>query len=240
MIDYILWDVDNTLLDFHESEKVAIEKCFDEFSIKTVDDEMISRYSSINKKYWKKLELGEITRSQVLVGRFREFFKNEGIDTGISESFNDRYQELLGETCVFMDDSINLLKDLKKMGYRQYAVTNGTKIAQKKKLSISGIGEVLDGVFISEDLGHEKPGIEFFDIVLSKIFEYNNCDVETLGLEDKDKFIIIGDSLTSDIKGGMNAQIHTCWYNPTHQENDLDIVPEFEVDDLWKIQDIIK
>ena len=164
MIKAILWDVDGTLIDFLKAEYVAIKKCFEIHQLGECTDEMISRYSKINKKYWEKLERGELTKPEILVGRFDVFFKTEGIITDCAPEFNKEYQVRLGDTICFRDDGYELIKSLKGQ-VKQYAVTNGTKVAQDRKLTKSGLIELFDDVFISEELGVEKPGIGFFEKV---------------------------------------------------------------------------
>ena len=202
MITTILWDVDGTLLDFLAAEKAAMRSLFEEYGLGECSDEKIQRYSQINRKYWERLERGEITKPEVLVGRFVEFFGEEGIDTAIASEFNQKYQLRLGDTIVYCDDSLDIIKSLQGK-VKQYVVSNGTVTAQTKKLRLSGLGELMDGIFLSEDLGVEKPNIGFF----GKVFE-------AVGESNKERVLIVGDSLTSDIKGGNNAGIVTCWYNP--------------------------
>ena len=113
MITTILWDVDATLLDFLAAEKAAIKKLFQEFDLGECTDEMIRRYSKINRSYWERLECGELTKPEVLVGRFREFFETEGICSDVAEVFNERYQLCLGDTIVFRDDSYEIVKSLR-------------------------------------------------------------------------------------------------------------------------------
>ena len=227
MIKVILWDVDGTLLDFKKSEYAAIKKCFEIYDLGVCTDEMISRYSEINRKYWEKLERKEITKPEVLVNRFKDFFATENIRTDCAEEFNKEYQLQLGETICFCDNSYELLKDLKGK-VKQYAVTNGTKVAQDRKLQKSGLIDIFDGVFISEEVGCEKPGIEFFEYVWKQI-----------GLYKKDEIMIVGDSLTSDIQGGNNAGIICCWYNPKGMENTSNLRIDYEIDDLQKILEIL-
>lgn len=227
MIKVLLWDVDGTLLDFLAAEKVAMKKCFEVCGIGECTDEMIARYSKINKKYWEKLERGEITKPEVLVGRFEEFFASEGIITDCAEEFNKEYQVRLGDTICFCDDGYELVKGLKGQ-VKQYAVTNGTKVAQDKKLTKSGLIELFDDIFISEVVGIEKPGIGFFEKVWEKIGRYESNEV-----------MIIGDSLTSDIKGGNNAGILCCWYNPKGMVNDKGVRVDYEIDNLQKVKEII-
>ena len=227
MIKVILWDVDGTLLDFKKAEYTAIKKCFEVFNLGECSDEMIGRYSIINRKYWEKLERKEITKQEVLVNRFMDFFAAENIKTDCAVSFKEEYQKWLGETICFCDNSYELMKGLKGR-IKQYAVTNGTKAAQDRKLSKSGLNDILDGVFISEVVGCEKPGIEFFEHVWEKIGHY-----------EKNEVMIVGDSLTSDIQGGNNDGIICCWYNPKGMKNDTNLRIDYEIDNLQKIEEIL-
>lgn len=202
MITTILWDVDGTLLDFDAAERAALRALFSEFGLGTCSDAMLARYSEINVGFWQRLERNELTKAQVLTGRFERFFGECGLDAGIAEAFNDRYQVALGDTIVYRDDSLNLVKSLRGR-VRQYVVSNGTVVAQTKKLERSKLGALMDGVFLSEELGVEKPNPAFFEKVFAAIRP-----------DDLARVMIVGDSLTSDIRGGMNAGIQTCWYNP--------------------------
>ena len=227
MIKTILWDIDATLLDFHAAESKAIKTLFQQFDIGECTEEMIQRYSKINRSYWERLERGEVTKPQVLVGRFEDFFAAEGIETSLAPEFNKTYQLSLGDTIVFCDDGYNIVKSLKGK-VKQYAVSNGTVVAQTKKLRLSGLGELFDGVYLSEDLGVEKPNVEFFDKVFADI-----------GPVNKDEVVIIGDSLTSDIRGGNNAGILTCWYNPSNSTCTKEYKIDYEIADLHEIYDIL-
>ena len=202
MITTLLWDVDGTLLDFEAAERAAVKRLFGEFGLGVCTDEMVRRYSVLNLGYWQRLERGEITKDRVLVERFAEFFAGEGIDPALAGAFNRRYQTALGDTIVCRDDSLALVRSLRGR-VKQYVVSNGTVVAQTKKLRRSGLGEAMDGVFLSEEIGVEKPNRGFFDYVLAHIDE-----------KDPDRILIVGDSLTSDIQGGMNAGIRTAWYHP--------------------------
>ena len=189
---------------------------------------MIKRYSEINKGYWQRLERGEITKQEVLVGRFKEFFESEGLDSSVAEEFNSLYQLRLGDTIVYHDDSLEIIRSLKGR-LRQYVVSNGTVEAQSKKLRLSGLGELMDGIFLSEHIGTEKPNIEFFD----KVFE----EIEPA---DRSSILIVGDSLTSDIQGGNNAGIITCWYNPQGDKAPDKYRIDYEISDLHQIYEIIE
>ena len=228
MIKTLLWDVDGTLLDFGKSEKYGIRKCFQKFGLGECSDEMLARYSKINHKYWQMLELGEITKQQVLTQRFVEFFASENINFDNINEFNDEYQIRLGDKAIFCDNAFETINSLTGK-YKQYAVTNGTYIAQQRKLTQSGLIDIFDDVFISDKIGFEKPSIEFFNAVQEKVGKFN-----------KNEVMIIGDSLSSDMQGGNNAGILCCWYNPHNAERKNNIKIDFEINDISEILDILE
>ncbi len=227
MIRVILWDIDNTLLNFNRAEVAALNKDFEEFQLGELTEEMFKEYIVINKRRWQALERGEMTKLEVTEGRFVEFFEMYGIDTSFAPAFNDRYQELLGETIVFNDDAYAIVSDLKGK-ILQGAATNGTKKAQTGKLKNSGLGELFDVVFISEEIGAEKPAVEFFNHVMNDL----NTRVENLKPEE---VLMIGDSLTSDIKGANNAGVKACWYNPEGIPCDKEVQIDYEIKDLHEV-----
>lgn len=227
MVTTLLWDMDETLLNFAAAERAAINALFQEFGFGECSDAMLERYSKINRSYWERLERKELTKPEILVGRFRDFFEAEGLDSTVAAEFNEKYQLSLGDTIVFRDDSYNIVKSLRGK-VKQYVVSNGTIAAQTKKLRLSGFGELMDGVFLSEDLGVEKPDILFFEKVFEKIHP-----------EDKSQVMIVGDSLTSDIQGGNNAGIMTCWYNPEQKPYQGDLRIDHEIRDLHEVYDLI-
>ena len=227
MIKVVLWDIDGTLLSFKLAERAAIRTCFDKFGLGEITDEMLADYSQINARYWKRLELGELTKQQVLRGRFEEFFTVYGLDIGCVDDFNAEYQVRLGETVVFNDNGGELVRRLRGK-VKQYAVTNGTLVAQRGKLKNSGLDQLLDGVFISDVVGVEKPGKGFFDAVFAAIGPY-----------EPDQVLIVGDSLTSDIQGGNNAGILCCWYNPAGQEVPGHLRVDYNIRDLNELIGIL-
>lgn len=227
MIKVVLWDIDGTLLNFGMSEKYAIRKCFEIFGLGECTDEMLARYAAINRTYWERLERKELTREQVLLGRFQEFFEKEGLNADCAAEFNAEYQVRLGDKAFFNDEGYELVKGLKGK-VLQCAVTNGTKVAQDRKLRLSGLDELLDEIFISEDLGVDKPAVTFFDKVWEKI-----------GTFEKDEVVIIGDSLTSDIQGGNNAGILCCWYNPGGKTDTTGLKIDWDIRNLQELKDII-
>lgn len=216
----ILWDIDGTLLNFDLAETAAINKCCEIFSLTKPTEEMLKVYKDINNIYWQRLERNEITRDEVLLGRFRDFFNRYGIDTKIVEDFNDNYQIQLGKTYVFNPFGKEIVRKLSTK-YDQYAVTNGSLTAQKGKLEGSDLNKILQASFISEKIGFEKPDKRFFDYVFDKI-----------GSHDLEDYVIIGDSLTSDMLGGVNAKIKTIWFNPENKANHLNLPIDREIKSL--------
>lgn len=228
MIQVILWDIDGTLLNFSAAERNALHSGFQHFGLGVCSDQQLVRYSVLNDSYWKRLERGEITKAELLPGRFREFFETEGIAFSEYHAFNDYYQIMLGDTIVFQDDGYALVRDLAGK-VKQYAVTNGTLAAQSRKLKNSGLGELLDGAFISEQIGAEKPSPRFFDAVFRGIPPYS-----------KDEIMIVGDSLTSDMKGGTLAGIRCCWYDPIGRDLPEALDIEFHIRDLNEVREIVR
>lgn len=227
-IKVILWDIDGTLLNFAAAEKVAIRKCFEIHGLGECTDEMLAEYVEINHKYWKMLERGEMSKPEILVGRFTEFFRKQNLDVSKAEAFNADYQVRLGDTVCFEDNGLEVIQYFQNK-LHQYAVTNGTKIAQQRKLANSGLDKLLGKAFISDEIGVEKPMLGFFDAVWKEI-----------GLYEKDQVIIVGDSLTSDMQGGVNAGILTCWYNPKGRPNTSGLKLDYEIRNLKEILSIVE
>lgn len=226
-IKYILWDIDGTLIDFDYAEKEGLNNTFQKFNLGELTTEQLEIYKGINDKYWKMLERGEISKKEVLEGRFVEFFNLYGIDTSIIPEFNKEYQISMGDIAQYNlhgKETVIKLKD----NYKQYAVTNGTIVAQEKKLAKSGLDKLLDGIFISEEIGIDKPSKEYFQEVFKRV-----------GSTNQDEYIIIGDSMTSDILGGKQMGIKTCWYNPHMKENKYDYSADYEIHDLAEVEEIL-
>lgn len=226
----ILWDVDNTLLDFDYSCRGALRQGFQAMNQELTED-MISRYFEINDKYWKMFERGEITKEEVLYKRFEQFFEEYGLlgRPGVSvDTFRKEFQRSLGNIYSYLDDSLSICKALQTK-FKQYIVTNGVSSTQRSKLGLSGFTEVMNGLFISEEVGAPKPTKEYFDFCLEQIEE-----------KDKNRILLVGDSLTSDIKGANMAGIKSCWYNPKEKVLSEGYHVDFEIVDLHQIFEVLE
>ena len=226
MIKAVLLDSDDTLLDFTKAEHIALQKTLREVGIEP-DEETVSLYSEINKRHWEMLERGELTRAQVLVKRFDRFFEALGV-AGDSAATQQLYNTNLGIGHYFIPGAVELLQSLYGK-YKLYMVTNGNESVQVPRLKSADIGHFFEEIFISQRIGWDKPSIEFFDKCFAAMPPYA-----------KNEMIIIGDSLTSDIKGGINAGIHTCWFNPRGKQGRADIIPEYTVRCLGEIPSLLE
>ena len=216
--DILLFDADRTLLDFDQSEFMALKQVFGEYGIE-FNDARHSKYSKINQGLWDQHELGLISRDRLIYKRFEDFFLQENMKID-SVEIEERYQFLLSENAYLIEGALELIKDVSEK-YDVYIVTNGVNETQMKRLVATGIEKYVKDIFISDEIGYQKPSKEFFDIVFSRIHNFN-----------KSRAIIIGDSLTSDIKGGNNAGVDTCWYNPLKLPQNVDVDVTFEIDSL--------
>ncbi len=225
MIKNILFDLDDTLLDFKMAERVALIKALNELGV-YVDDYIVSQYSKYNISQWKRLELGEITREQVKVNRFKLLFDELKLDVS-PERATALYEDNLCIGHYFIDGAPEVLEALYEQ-YNLYLVSNGAKRVQDSRLGSAGISKYFKGIFISEIVGYEKPNREFFDYCFSKIRNFK-----------REETIIIGDSLSSDIKGGINAGIKTVWFNHRGDDNSNDITPDYVINDLSEIKALL-
>ena len=225
MIRNVLFDLDDTLFDFHKAEKIALTKTLVHFGIDPTE-ETLALYSAINAAHWKRLELGEISREEVKVGRYRELFKTIGVECDPVKA-TAYYESMLAIGHYFMPGAPELLEVLYGK-YRLYIVSNGTAKVQEGRIGSSGIKKYMDGIFISQILGANKPDKQFFDICFAEIPDFSLSET-----------VIIGDSLSSDIKGGINAGITTVWFNPKGIENDNDIKPDYTIKELSEVPGLL-
>jgi len=228
-IKILLWDLDGTINDFLATENYAIKKGFARLNLGVCTDKMVNRYSQINVSYWEKLENGEMSKEQILVNRFKDFFAEYGLPEQNAVIFNKNYQLDLGDKLVFIDGALEVLQKIRESKkIRQFVVTNGLVANQKRKLEGQELKPIFEYAFISDEVGFEKPKIEFFNVVFQKI-----------GDIPKNQIMIVGDSLTSDIKGGNNAGIKTCWFNPHGKKNNKDVRIDYEISDLRQLLKIL-
>lgn len=225
MSSLILWDVDGTLMDFKRSEHESLKEALKAFGYNASEAD-ISLYSAINDSCWKRYEKGEMTYDDIFYNRFAEFFSKIGFSADISK-VNEIYRKNLGEIFFLNEHALDICLSLKGK-IRQYIVTNGYAKTQEKKITASGLADAVDGIFVSGLIGYPKPEKKFFDICFEKIGEV-----------DIKKTIIVGDSLSSDMKGGENAGILTCWYNPLRQKNKGKVKIDFEISRLDEIYEVL-
>ncbi len=225
MYRYLLFDADDTIFDFSLAEKTALKTAMIECGL-VFKDEYVPIYSKMNLEMWKRLERKEITKKELIDTRFLNFFKLIGIDDD-GQKMKKSYADNLGKQCHVIPGAKELLLRLKD-GHRICLITNGLKAVQTGRLVKSGIDRIVDGIFISEEVGFEKPDKRYFDFVKSRI----------PGFKDNEA-IVIGDSLTSDIKGGNNAGIDTIWFNRKNETNDHVAEPTYEAKTFDEIFNII-
>lgn len=223
----LLFDADDTLLDFDKDETDALSKILDECGIEK-SDENISTYKKINVSLWKALERGEIDKPTLKKVRFNLFFEKIGY-TPDEDPFiiNERYLSYLGQGGNLLSGAKELITELHQSGYDLYIVTNGIENTQRKRLTKAGILPFFTDIFVSETIGWQKPCIEYFDYALSHIRE-----------TDKSKVLLIGDSLTSDIKGAVNAGIDCVWLR--HSPDTVTDLPcTHIIDEITQLKNII-
>ncbi len=221
----VLLDIDDTILDFRSAEAAALRRSFDAMEI-CADDALIARYSEINRSQWELLEEGVLTRDQVLVRRFELLFEEYGIPRSGAEA-TERYENELCRGHWFMPGAEELLRTLSP-DYRLFLVSNGSAKVQAARLASAGIAGFFERIFISEALGAEKPTREFFDRCFAVIPAF-----------DPARAILVGDSLSSDIRGAKNAGLFSCWYNYRRRPGRPDIVPDWEIRELSELPPLL-
>lgn len=198
--DIVLLDADETIFDFKKAEAHSFKLMLESFSIEYTD-ERIKLYSGINLKLWKALERGEVTRERLKTLRFEMFFNQIGVSNMDYELVNDRYLTNLSNSTFLIEGAAEFVKELHKH-CKIYLATNGLTKAQTGRFSQSEIRDYVDSIFISEQIGYAKPDKAYFDYIFNEI-----------GVTNKSRVIMVGDSLTSDMQGGKNAGLATCLYS---------------------------
>ena len=222
----LLFDADETLFDFKMAEKQAFLRALEEYKLDVDKEETLKHYSQINKHIWEEFERGEITADRLRVERFERFSKKIKIDFD-AVSFSKAYAKFLGEGAYLFDDSVEVIDYLSKK-YKLALVTNGLKDVQKSRISKTPLKDYFQELIISDEIKISKPDPRIFDYALDKLDHM-----------DKSKVLMIGDSLTSDMQGGINAGIDTCWYNPNHLENKSGLNLTYEIHSLNELKEIL-
>lgn len=226
MIEFLFLDLDDTILDFHKAERIALAKTLRSFGVDPTD-EVLARYHVINKEHWERLERKELTREEVLVGRFRVLFAERGLDVDAAGVMK-AYEQNLGIGHYFLPGAQEAVERLSKK-YRLFVASNGTASVQHSRMTSAGLYPYFEKVFISQDIGHNKPSREYFD----------GCFAQIPGF-DPQRAMIVGDSLTSDILGGIQAGLKTCWINPEHLDGREDIHPDYELERLPQLEALLE
>ncbi len=220
-----LFDADNTLLDFTKAECDAVRECLTQRDLPT-DEKTVAAYSAINDSHWKRLERGETTRDRLKVERFEDFFAFLGY-AGDPKMMARSYEAALARQTQLLDGALELIRALYGK-CELYTVTNGITAVQKSRFGGCALAPYFDRCFISEEMGCAKPEKRFFDLVAEAIPGFDPAEA-----------IVIGDSLSSDIRGGINAGLHTCWFNPEHKPAPSDMEITYTVSRLSEIETII-
>lgn len=208
MFKTLFLDADDTVFDFDAAQKAAIKATFEKLGY-PFNEENYKLYDEINIKHWKKLERGETVKEKLIYDRFYEFFETTGIN-GDPIKAEEEYQARLGEHAPWIKGAKEGVGYLAKK-YDVFITTNGYGETQRSRLKLSGLGDMVKGVFISEDIGYAKPNALYYDYCLKE----SGAERETT--------LCIGDSLTSDVKGGINAGMKTMWFNPKRLTTDLPV-----------------
>ena len=223
--EIILFDVDDTLFDFDMSEKKALHKTFLEFDLPTGLADYRASYKEVSKILWSDLERGSITLSELAIERFTRLFRRHELDID-AQMFSRVYLEHLGRETHPVQGAVELCEKL--VDYRLAIITNGFTAVQTARIENSALRNSFEHIIMSEEAGFNKPDKEIFDYAFSK-----------LQITDKEKVLIVGDSLTSDIQGGINYGINTCWFNPHSKENNIGNEPTYEIRELMELLKIV-
>ncbi len=220
----LYFDLDNTLLDFSATEHKAIRNLFALHKL-PISNEKIARYSAINLTWWERFEKGKIKKHEIYSGRFSEYLAFYGLN-GDPKKMSEDYFEFLSQGYDIIDGADKALEYIKNKGYTVCITTNGMSRTQYRRIDNCSIKKYFDYIFVSEDAGHQKPETEYFDYVMSNTSE-----------KDKSKILVIGDSISSDILGGINFGVDTCWLNPKGKSGAYK--PTYEITNIMQICDIL-
>ncbi|MFS0574074.1 YjjG family noncanonical pyrimidine nucleotidase [Sporosarcina sp. 179-K 3D1 HS] len=213
--DLFLFDLDDTLFDFAETEKHALHHTFQFYDLPNGFNEYRESYRAISSVLWDDLEQDRTTLEELKVERFRRLFAEHQLELDAMQ-FGELYIENLGKESHLIEGVEEMLAGL--ADYRLAVLTNGFTLAQHARVAGSSLRNTFEAIIASEETGFKKPQVEIFDYTFEK-----------LGITDKSRVLMVGDSLTSDIQGGCNAGIDTCWFNPSGRINNSAIQPSYEI-----------
>ncbi|WP_277586332.1 YjjG family noncanonical pyrimidine nucleotidase [Psychrobacillus antarcticus] len=213
--DVLIFDLDDTLLDFGMTEHNAFRLLFEEYGLPNGLNDYLGSYKAISKVLWDDLENGRTTLTELKVERFKRLFIEHALDIE-PVLFGQKYIENLGNEVHMMEGVEEMFASMKD--FRIALLTNGFKDAQHARVNGSPLKNLFEVIITSEETGFQKPQKEIFAYALEK-----------LQISDPTRVLMIGDSLTSDIQGGNNFGIDTCWFNPNRKLNETDIQPTFEI-----------
>lgn len=225
---HFLFDADNTIFDYRQGERNAFDLIASHFDL-TFDDKVLDTYHRINKWCWKAYERGELSQDKLVVLRFKNLCEELSIEIEPEEMEEMFTSALSIQTCL-MPHAKEVLDELKSRGCNIEMITNGVSETQYGRLNATKLNSYFTNIFISSEMGCQKPDIEYFDLVLNKI------------KADRSECVIIGDRLESDIRGGINANIDTIWLNTgnsSNSDNDDSVRPTYEIDCLSKMMDLV-
>ena len=225
MVEFLFLDLDDTILDFHKAERLALAKTIREFGLEPTE-EVLARYHVINKWHWEQLEKGLMTRDEVLENRFGVLFRQLGVQAD-EAACAKAYEKNLSIGHYFLPGAEEAVDALSKK-YRLFLASNGTATVQKGRMTSANLYRFFERVFVSQEIGHNKPSKAYFDACFAQIPGF-----------DPAKTIMVGDSLSSDIQGGINAGIATVWVNPTHADCG-DIKPDYEIEALHQLEALLE
>ena len=225
MIEFLFLDLDDTILDFHKAERLALSKTIREFGLEPTEA-VLSLYHTINKWHWEQLEKGLMTRDEVLQKRFGALFQQLGVQAD-EAACAKAYEHNLSIGHYFLPGAEEAVDRLSKK-YRLFLASNGTATVQKGRMTSANLYRFFEKVFVSQEIGHNKPSKAYFDACFAQIPGF-----------DPAKAIMVGDSLSSDIKGGINAGIATVWVNPSHAACG-DIQPDYEIEALHQLEELLE